>query len=260
MTRSPPCCGPCRTSGRVQILSRPTITTLDSQPASVNIGQITRYRGYRPECHERRPKCINEVQVGLLLGVTPRVTPDGLVVMEVDDRTVDRLDESNAVTIDGQYHPEHPTIPTPAPRSAPEADQTVVFAGLIESEKVDLVRGIPWLSDLPMLGPLFRFTSHQDKRTELLIILTPQIIRSDEEIDLDPSRGIGADELVPGDITELYGNVGLSARPGCWCGSGNPPGSAAAKRRHAMPLVFPDENPSGLETLSTRSRPRRCRT
>lgn len=221
--------------GRAQILSRPTVTTLDSQPASVNVGQVTARPGDISQNNNSIMQGINEVQVGLVLGVTPRVTPDGLVIMEVDAEK-SRLDPLNPVTINGNVIKNINNVTASTTISA-RSGQTVVFAGLIETTQSTDVSGIPFLSGLPVIGHLFKFTQNIDDRHELLIVLTPHIIRADN--DFDRIRMVESERMswCLTDVMALYGNVEFAARQGPWCDC-----------ETEVPMVYPDANPTGAVT------------
>src|SRR5207253_2536657 len=62
--------------------------------------------------------------------------------------------------------------------------QTVVFAGLIQKNRQSQSRRIPYLADIPWLGALFRFDTENESRNELLVILTPRIIQTDEDYEV----------------------------------------------------------------------------
>jgi len=222
--------------GRAQILSRPQGTTLDSQPATVNVGQITARPGDISQTQNSTNQAIVDTQVGLVLGVTPRVTPDGLIIMEVDAEKSRLGDASDSVTINGNVIPNINNVTASTTISA-RSGQTVVFAGLIETSKSHAVRGIPFISDIPVLGRLFESTTESDVRRELLIILTPHIIRSDDDVDKIRYAESERMSWCLSDVMSLYGAVGLSARPGDWCTCVSD-----------VPTIFPDANPTGIET------------
>lgn len=217
--------------GRAQILSRPTVTTLDSQPATINVGQITARPGELSQNANTTTQGINELQVGLVLGVTPRVTPDGLVIMEIDAER-SRLDQTS-VNINGNNIQNINNVTASTTVSA-RSGQTVVFAGLIETTKSTDVRGIPFLSDIPILGGLFEYTQDSDVRRELLIILTPHVVKSDDDIDCIRMAESERMSWCLADVVSLYGDVGLSSRPGNWCDCDT-----------EVPMIFPDANPTG---------------
>lgn len=229
--------------GRAQVLSRPTVTTLDKQPAYISVGAtVSRLAGTTLN-NNNSQQDIEDVETGLIVGVTPQITPEGLIVMEVD------ASKSELSTTEGVE------LPTGGPGGgtftqfninkaqatttiSARSGQTTMFAGLIQTTKGNIVRGIPFLSDVPVVGPLFQFTQESETRKELLIILTPHIIRDNE--DLDRIRLAESERMswCLADVVSLYGDVGLSARPGDWCGC-----------QTDVPTIFPDANPTGIDLL-----------
>jgi type II secretory pathway component GspD/PulD (secretin) len=229
---------------RVQILSRPTITTLDSQPATVFVGENTARPGGAIQNASTTTTNVTYENVGLQMLVTPQVRPDGTIVMDIDT-TKSRLDFARSVEINGDEIPNIATINAATTVSA-RSGQTVAFAGLIETNLQQQVRGIPYVSDLPVLGPLLSYTKDQETRTELLIILTPHLI--EDESQLDTFRYSESERMswCLADVMELYGNAGLSSRPGNWCPCGGCGTCDICRGNGATPVIFPDMNPTGI--------------
>jgi hypothetical protein len=208
---------------------------MDSQPANINIGEITARPGETTTTGTGAvTQAVNDYQVGLVLGVTPHVTPDGSVVMELDAEK-SRLDFSRTVEVNNNEIPNIANVNASTTISA-RSGQTVVFAGLIETNRDRQVRRIPYLSDIPILGRLFEFEQESETRTEILIVLTPHVLRTDEEIDWFVHAESERMSWCLADVMGLYGNAGFSARPGQWC-------DCAAE----TPVIFPDLNPTGVE-------------
>ncbi len=229
--------------GRAQILSRPTVTALDKQPAFINVGAtVSRLAGTTLNNNNSQQN-IEDVETGLTVAVTPQITPDGLIVMEVD-AIKSELSTTEGVElptggVDGGTFTQYNINKAQAQTTiSARSGQTIVFAGLIQASKANIVRGIPFLSDVPVLGHLFQFTKEEETRKELLIILTPHVIRSDD--DLDRIRMAESERMswCLADVMSLYGDVGFSARPGDWCDC-----------RTEVPLIFPDANPTGIESV-----------
>ncbi len=229
---------------RIQILSRPTITTLDSQPATVFVGENTARPGSAIQNATTTQTSVIYEDVGLSLEVLPQVRPDGTIVMDIDTRK-SRLDFSRSVTIDGNDIPNIATVNAVTTISARNG-QTVVFAGLIETNLQQQVRGIPYLTDIPVLGPLMSYTRDAETRTELLIILTPHLIEEEEQLDAFRYSETERMSWCLADVTALYGSVGLSSRPGNWCPCGGCGTCDICRGNNATPVIFPDMNPTGV--------------
>jgi len=113
-----------------------------------------------------------------MLAVKPRVTPGGLVQMEINQ-------EVSTVAATSSSSLNSPTFQTRKITSsvAVRSNQAVVLGGLIQDTRDDGKSGVPGLYDLPFAGPLFGTRSKNAKRTELIVILTPKVIASDQDIE-----------------------------------------------------------------------------
>lgn len=227
--------------GRAQVLSRPTVTTLDKQPAFVNVGAtVSRLAGTTQNVNTTTAD-VEDVETGLIVGVTPQITPEGLIVMEVDAQK-SKLSNTEFVELPAgqgetfrQYNIDKVQAQTTI---AARSGQTIVFAGLIQTDKANITRGIPFLSDIPVVGTLFEFVQETETRRELLIVMTPHIIRSDDDTDRIRMAESERMSWCLADVVSLYGDVGFTSRPGNWCGC-----------LTDVPTIFPDANPTGAEPV-----------
>ena len=172
---------------RVEILSRPQIRTLDSQLGQINVGQIVPVvSGITSSgiAGQFVPQITRDPS-GILLEVTPRITPDDRIVMQVHaERSKYDLSSTNAVTLvaagngSGAITSPVKDISTALTTVSVGNEQTIVLGGLIQKTDDNITRKVPWLGDIPILGQVFRFDSHSMRRTELLIFLTPRIIKN----------------------------------------------------------------------------------
>ena len=172
----------------VQILSRPQIRTTHNNEASISVGQqVPIVNGVAVTNNIVSPDIIQQ-DIGIILRVTPRVTPDGTITMDVyaeksslsgggvpvfTDATTGNVVES--VIIDSAIADTTVSVPN---------GQTIVIGGMITKSDDTLERKVPWLGDLPLVGTLFRYDGTTTARSELLIFLTPRIIYSDADSEL----------------------------------------------------------------------------
>jgi hypothetical protein len=113
---------------------------------------------------------------GVILQVTPKINSDGTVIMRIDP-SISSLTTSTVQVGPSIFAPIFDT--TRASTTVSCADgQTVVIGGIIEHNDDKLERKVPCLGDMPYVGWMFRFRSDVKTKRELLILLTPQIIRS----------------------------------------------------------------------------------
>ena len=109
--------------------------------------------------------------------------------------------------------------------------ETVVFAGLITKDKAVARRSVPLLGDLPGLGSLFRYDVETEKRKELLIIMTPHIVRGEEDVDRIKALETERMSWLLSDLTEIHGDTGIKEGRGFW----GEPGT----------VIYPDDDPAG---------------
>ena len=120
--------------------------------------------------------------------VTPRITPDGMIIMEIVAEKSEFTGEGVPVLIDGATGNviESPIKDLSVVRTTVSVanNQTIVLGGMITKSDQTITRKVPWLGDLPILGKPFRYDSTSSLRTELLIFLTPRIIRHDADSEM----------------------------------------------------------------------------
>jgi hypothetical protein len=94
--------------------------------------------------------------------------------------------------------------------------QTVVLGGLLQTRKFDVHRRVPLISDIPLIGDLFRYDSVGEERRELLIILTPRIVYGKLDSDLVKQIESSRMSWILADVVNLHGEVGLRSRCDEW--------------------------------------------
>ncbi len=143
---------------RVQVLSRPQIMTLNNVPASVLVGQrIPQITDFQTTTAGNTVNSVELVDTGVSLGVIPRVTPDGLIIMDLEANDSKAGDPADGITIGVQdgvpiqspIYDDMTAITTIAARSG----QTVVFGGLITSERARHVSRCAVPVGHPRAGP-----------------------------------------------------------------------------------------------------------
>ncbi|MEE3371186.1 MAG: secretin N-terminal domain-containing protein [Planctomycetota bacterium] len=204
-------------SRRLDVLSRPQIRTLDNQSAFIQVGQrVPRIMGSTVNQNGQSNTVALE-NVGLIIGVTPRISPDGMVVMEIDAEKSALGPEQEgvpvSVSVDGTVI-RAPRIDTTTAQATVSAasGETIVLGGLITKRRQEITRRVPLLGDLPLLRHLFRFDSQGEQRAELLIILTPKVIRTPEEGEQIKQTEMARMSWCAADVYDLHGDIGLHFR------------------------------------------------
>ena len=167
--------------GRVELLSRPSLLVKNNQEATINVGSdeptITRTNQTQTGI-STGVVTSNEVQyrkTGIILKVKPQINEDGIVNMTVKqevsalgaDRTAEKLPSFRQRVIDTSLVVRDGTA--------------VVMGGLIQTSTNNSNEGIPLLKDIPVMGKLFQSQNESRTRTELVVIIVPQVIHPDRD-------------------------------------------------------------------------------
>lgn len=163
----------------LKVLSSPSLMVLDNHTASINVGN------QEPVTSDITTSSINNntttsVQykdTGVNLVVTPSVNSGNIVNMQVD-QTVTDLGERRAQANNQPAFLQRQISSKVAVRSG----ETIVLGGLIKDNSTTGKGGIPLLQDIPVVGNLFGTNSKTSNRTELLVVLTPRVVRTDIDI------------------------------------------------------------------------------
>jgi len=154
-------------TGKARILSTPKITTSDNKEAVIESGRSIPYATVSQSGTQ-----IQFIDATISLTVTPHITPDNFVSMKIV-ATKNEADFANQV----QGTPS--IIKKKANTEVLIRDgETTVIGGLYKTTKQENVAGVPWLMKIPIIGWLFKKKSDRDDGEELLIFITPKIIRS----------------------------------------------------------------------------------
>jgi general secretion pathway protein D len=193
------------TSGKAQVLSRPSVLARDGQLAQIVVGQSI----YLPtgvtftstgSGTTAFPIINGSYQnVGIILNVTPYIGDNNLVEMILQPQisSVDTSSQGQVIAEGGGLLGSSPIFaPNLDVRSAdtvvvtPDAEP-VVIGGLIGDDKSTSVTKVPFLGDIPLLGNLFKSTTKTDNKTDLLIFLTPHIVQAPEQLAPVPAMEKG---------------------------------------------------------------------
>ena len=164
----------------LNIISSPQLMVLGNQTAVLQVGdQVPIATQSAVSVTDPAAPIVNNVEfrdTGVILRVTPRVNKGGLVIMDIEQE-VSSVTATTTSTIDS------PTIIQRKIKSsvAVQSGETVALGGLIQETKDFKKSGIPFLSDIPIIGALFGTTNEIEKRTELLVLITPRVVRDQTE-------------------------------------------------------------------------------
>lgn len=163
------------------IEAAPQVTVLDNQLAEILVGELTPIRTIDAGAGGAAGGAgggaafptaqVEQQETGIILRTTPHVTADGHILLEVEaERSAAELAESDAGFI---FRTQRANT-----RVLVQDGETVVIGGLTQSERTTSIAGIPLLRDLPIIGALFQTRREQEIQRDLIILVTPHIVRS----------------------------------------------------------------------------------
>jgi len=202
--------------GKSEVLSRPSILARDGQLANIFVGQNI----YLPSgvtfatAGTTTVPTINGnyTQVGITLNVTPFIGNDGLVEMivqpstsAVDTSTPGQIIAEGSSFIGGSSSPVYaPNLNLSSANTVaitPDG-QTVVIGGLMGTTKSASTTKVPILGDIPLLGKLFQSNTKTEDKNELILFLTPHILRAPSQLGTITANGTLASEVVTNTLSE----------------------------------------------------------
>ncbi|WP_456418954.1 type II secretion system secretin GspD [Thermovibrio sp.] len=163
--------------GGVNVIATPQILTLDNEEAEINISKVIPYStGMKYDANNNPVISYDYKDVGIVLKITPHITASGEVRLKVYEKVEDVVGYANA----------DQTAPITSKREARTTvdvkdGQTLVIGGLIKKKKLSTVERVPILGSIPVVGNLFKKTGHQIEKTNLLVFITPRVVRNVEE-------------------------------------------------------------------------------
>ena len=185
-------------AGQVKMLSSPSVMVMDNHPATISVGDQVPIRTadiYGNNSYNT----VSNYQLkdtGVILNVTPSVNSGNMVSLNIDQSVVDAgiIDKAT-----GQTRFSNRQITT---KLAVRSGESIVMGGLIKNRTSTGDSGIPLLKDIPIIGKAFSSTEQSKDRTELLLVMTPRVVRNDIDIRevsdelRDRLRGLSDDELL----------------------------------------------------------------
>lgn len=173
------------------LLSNPTITTISGKKAHINIGEKFRYRintktSSSNDDDDSNDENIVEIETGIILEVIPVIFEDGKIIMEI----MQSVEEVTGYTSDN--------LPQTSARKTDtnviiDDGNTLVIGGLIKENNILSKKSVPILGKIPLIGKLFQSEINTRKKTNLVIFITPKIIKTRDffhDIVLDENKKI----------------------------------------------------------------------
>jgi MSHA type pilus biogenesis protein MshL len=166
--------------GELNVLSSPKLATLNNQTALIRAGTDevffeTRIQETPSLTGTQTTKTVTPrtVTIGVVLGITPQISSDGTVVLHIRPTVTEKRGEAKSVI--GDAFPILDVREADMVVRAREG-QVVVIGGLMQEKKSDEESKVPILGDLPGIGRLFRSTTQERRKTELVVLLSPTVM------------------------------------------------------------------------------------
>lgn len=165
----------------VRVISSPYVTVTDGSPASLSVGQqIPFTTTSQSSSNDGTVVVTQEIEtrdVGVILNVTPRIRPDNSVLLDI----------AQTVSSVGQVTGAAGTNPTISQRSVAsqvtiDSGRTVLLGGLIAERSDKSEGGVPVVRDIPVVGGLFRQRFDNQNRSEVLVMITPRVVRNGDAL------------------------------------------------------------------------------
>lgn len=183
--------------GQVKMLSSPSVMVMDNHPASISVGEQIPVKvsstitstSFLSDNYQLK-------DTGVILNVTPSVNSGNMVSLQIDQSVIDSagLDAASQQT---KFSNRQLTS-----KLAVRSGESIVMGGLIRDRNEDSDSGIPLLKDIPIIGKAFSSTVRKSARTELLLVMTPRVVRTDVDVRevseelRDRLRGLNDDDLL----------------------------------------------------------------
>ena len=150
---------------KAEVVSRPHITTQDNEPANISSGSQVPFITY----DEARNSIVTLFDASTALQVTPHILTDDRILLDVDARRR----SASGVGIGLRINEESARV-----KMITSNGETAVIGGMRQMQETKVESGIPILQDIPLIGQAFKYTKRENKKTDLIIFITPRILGS----------------------------------------------------------------------------------
>ena len=160
-----------------EILSRPSVLVLDGRQARIQVGQqipIVKTTSTQTAVS----KSVDYIPVGIVLNLRPRVSQDGTRITIQIETIITETEERTGALAATSGVQEAPLINNRKVQSFVRVANNTPFivGGLISRKKTDVKGGVPWLSEIPILGRLFSSSTVETQRKEVIVVIKPHIV------------------------------------------------------------------------------------
>lgn len=163
------------TNSNVNVLSAPTILATDNEPAEIIVGQNVPFVASQATSDTNLNNTFNQIDrqdVGITLRLTPQISSGNSVTLKIFTEVSNVIEATLASNLGPTT-----TIRTSETTAITKDSQMVVIGGLMSDNVTDSDSGVPFFKDIPVFGHLFRDSTNNRRRTNLLIFITPRVVQ-----------------------------------------------------------------------------------
>ena len=207
-------------AGVIRTLAEPSLTAISGESATfIAGGEFPVPNGLSCDTTKSPPVCQQQIdfkKFGIGLTFSPVVLSEGRISMKIMTEASD-LSQDNAITVGVPGTNQSLTIPSIRTRRADTVVEVpsggaIAMAGMIQEQTKQAVNGLPGLMQLPSLGPLFKSRDYINRQTELMILVTPYVVRAVSQKDLSrPDDGFAdasdPSSILLGRLNRIYGTA-----------------------------------------------------
>ncbi|ACL70611.1 secretin and TonB N-terminal domain-containing protein [Halothermothrix orenii] len=162
------------TEGLLTVKARPNITTLNGQQAMIDVGTVQYYKVKQTDGEGNEETQYQSINAGVSLTVTPWVSSSGEITLKLRPQ----VSNIGAAAAEGPPQVSRREVDTTV---RVKDGQTVVIGGLIQDVGTNTTSKVPFLANIPLIGKLFKSRNNNVNQTELIIFITPRVLKVNEE-------------------------------------------------------------------------------
>ena len=170
-----------QTDSSIDILSNPQLLTLNNEEAEIKVGEVVpTLSATKVDPQGNQTTSIDYKEVGVMLRISPQINSDNSIELKIDQTSSNLVQgQTNNLNQQGAITTLNRALKT---KVVVNDGQTIVLGGLISDELTDVEAKTPCLGDIPILGWFFKTRTSTVRKTNLLVFLTPKVVRSEEEL------------------------------------------------------------------------------
>ncbi|MDR0761467.1 MAG: type II secretion system secretin GspD [Campylobacteraceae bacterium] len=198
-----------RTNGAANIVSEPSVLCLNNMESKIYVGQtqsIITSATNSDSTTDLTRNTYSREDIGLTLQVKPRISNDGKVSLQIEAKVEDVIDGSG-----GESGMPTTTKREVTTRAIVKHGESVIVGGLIRNKKTENDSKVPLLGDIPLLGRLFTHTADIDDQLNIVIVLTPYIVNSSDDLSALRSQLVELDMIQEAYSKELEAELARQA-------------------------------------------------